>query len=113
MVSTDAEYYADAGIIFKGLKLDDIWMEDISRTFGESVTFIDDALGRRGKVLIHCLAGISRSATIAIAYLMLRHGQSVESAVMEVRRKRGIRPNEGFLRQLVQLDFQLRLAGQL
>lgn len=111
MVSTNAEFYRDVGIAFKGLALDDTWMEEISRTFEESAKFIDEALSSGGKVLVHCLAGVSRSATTAIAYLMLRQGKSVENAVRTVRANRRIFPNEGFLRQLVQLDMQLRADG--
>ncbi len=113
MVATDAEFYRDVGITFKGLHLDDTWLEDISRTFAESAAFIEEALEKRGgKVLVHCLAGVSRSATTAIAYLMLKKGLSVENAVRTVRSNRRIFPNEGFLRQLVQLDMQLRAGLQ-
>ena len=91
----------------QGLHLDDIWMENISRYFEESADFIDEAVRSGGKVLIHCMAGISRSATMAIAFLMLRRGMPVEAAVEHVKRQRYVRPNEGFLRQLVQLDLRL------
>ena len=53
MVATDQAYYQDVGIKFKGLKLDDTWMEDISRYFEESALFIDHALASGGKILIH------------------------------------------------------------
>ena len=108
MVSTDQKFYDDSDIRFKGLDLDDSCVEDIGKFFDESVKFIDEAIDSGGKVLVHCLAGISRSATIAIAYIMLRHNQSVEEAVEEVRKNRIIHPNEGFLKQLVQLDFKIQ-----
>lgn len=57
-----------------------------------------------GIVLIHCIMGISRSATIAIAYLMIKKGLRAKEAVEKVKKARDIRPNDGFLKQLAQLD---------
>lgn len=48
--------------------------------------------------------GISRSATIAIAYLMVKKGLRAKEAVEKIKKTRDIRPNNGFLKQLVQLD---------
>ena len=55
----------------------------------------------RPRVLVHCRAGVSRSATLVIAYLMKRHGMSLDDALAHVRAKRPrIAPNEGFIQQL-------------
>lgn len=64
------------------------------------------------KVLVHCVVGVSRSATLVLAYLMLRQQLSLRQAVLAVSQHRWIFPNRGFLRQLRQLDQQLRGAGQ-
>jgi len=48
--------------------------------------------------------GISRSATIAIAYLMIKKGYRAKEAVEKIKKARDIRPNNGFLKQLAQLD---------
>lgn len=48
--------------------------------------------------------GISRSPTIAIAYLMIKKGLRAKDAVEKVKKARDIRPNNGFLLQLAQLD---------
>nr|XP_046910695.1 dual specificity protein phosphatase 4-like isoform X2 [Dermatophagoides farinae] len=104
----DQEYYQDYKIKFKGLELDDICTENIARYFDESIEFIDDAMKNGGKILIHCLAGISRSATITIAYLMKQHSMTIEDAIKIVKQNRRVYPNEGFLKQLVELDFKLR-----
>lgn len=56
---------------------------------------------KRQRVLIHCHAGISRSVTIAAAYLMQKKRQDVEEALQLIKRARPIaQPNEGFLAQL-------------
>ena len=62
---------------------------------------IDKVQGNSGKVFIHCKAGVSRSATITIAYLMKKYKLTYEEALMYVRSKRSIIcPNAGFVKQL-------------
>jgi dual specificity phosphatase 12 len=54
-------------------------------------------MNKGGKVLVHCFAGVSRSATIIIAYMMQEHGMNYHSAFKFVKSKRPfINPNEGF-----------------
>lgn len=53
------------------------------------------------KILFHCYAGISRSVTFAIAYLMVINNLSVESAYNLIKSKRScIQPNYGFIQTL-------------
>lgn len=52
-------------------------------------------------VLIHCLAGVSRSATVAMAYLIKVHKKSYLEARNEVQEKRPcVSPNTTFLKDL-------------
>ena len=65
-------------------------------------------------MLVNCLMGMSRSSTCVLAYLMLRQNMTAVQALTEVRRHRDVRPNDGFLRQLADLDNKLRRErGQL
>lgn len=72
--------------------------------FEQAAQFIDDALRQNGKVLVHCRQGISRSATLVIAFLMIKRGMNVQEAVRRVRNRREVIPNEGFLKQLCVLN---------
>mmetsp|Transcript_6997 Transcript_6997/g.15037 ORF Transcript_6997/g.15037 Transcript_6997/m.15037 type:complete len:88 (+) Transcript_6997:26-289(+) len=57
-----------------------------------------------GRVLVHCRHGHSRSATVAMAYLLRCHPTrfpDVEAAVAHCRARRPrVRPNDGFWAQL-------------
>lgn len=48
--------------------------------------------------------GTSRSAVLVAAYLMIFHNMTIMEALMEIRKKRAITPNEGFLKQLRELN---------
>ncbi|XP_068232661.1 dual specificity phosphatase 29-like [Palaemon carinicauda] len=107
-VDTDEEYYKDAGIKYLGMRLLDVPTANISQFFTAGANFIEDALSSGGKVLVHCFMGISRSATIACAFLMLKRDMCALEALTTLRKNRAIFPNEGFLRQLSELDNDLR-----
>lgn len=51
--------------------------------------------------------GISRSAVLVAAYLMIYHHMTILEALMTLRKKRAIYPNDGFLKQLRDLNEQL------
>lgn len=57
-----------------------------------------------GRVLVHCLMGVSRSATLVLAFLMIAMGLTLQEAVAAVRPHRDVCPNPGFLQQLRILD---------
>lgn len=55
---------------------------------------------REPNVLIHCRLGMSRSASVAIAYLMRQRQQSLDVILPEVKTRRHVRPRENFIDQL-------------
>lgn len=73
---------------------------DISRHFKHSSNFIHDAIKNNGKVLIHCYAGLSRSPTICISYLVQKHNMTLDEAINYYTNKRQHVINYGFMNQL-------------
>ncbi|XP_076839299.1 serine/threonine/tyrosine-interacting-like protein 2 [Brachyhypopomus gauderio] len=104
-VYTGETFYEGMNITYKGIEIDDFTDADISPYFRTCAEFLDEALlTHRGKVLVDSMMGISRSAVLVAAYLMIFHNMSIMEALMEMRKKRAICPNEGFLKQLRELN---------
>ncbi|KAL0537916.1 hypothetical protein IC582_026907 [Cucumis melo] len=82
---------------------------DIKQHFDDCFNFIDE--GRQsGGVLVHCFAGISRSVTITVAYLMKKLGMNLTQALEHVKSRRPqAAPNIGFMVQLK--DFETALQA--
>jgi len=69
--------------------------------FEECAQFIDE--GRKnGTVFVHCAAGISRSTTVVLAYLLLRsYSKTPEEGLQFIRKQRSfVAPNSGFWQQI-------------
>lgn len=72
---------------------------------------IDEARRSNTRILIHCRVGVSRSATIVIAYLMAHYSMSLADAYLMVRARRLsviIQPNLLFMYELLQWEQRLR-----
>nr|XP_010951501.2 dual specificity protein phosphatase 26 isoform X1 [Camelus bactrianus] len=103
------EAYEGLGIRYLGVEAHDSPAFDMSIHFQAAADFIHRALSQPGgRILVHCAVGVSRSATLVLAYLMLYHRLSLVDAIKKVKDHRGIIPNRGFLRQLLALDRRLR-----
>uniref|UniRef100_A0ABI7XUR6 Dual specificity protein phosphatase 26 n=1 Tax=Felis catus TaxID=9685 RepID=A0ABI7XUR6_FELCA len=103
------EAYEGLGIRYLGVEAHDSPAFDMSIHFQTAADFIHRALNQPGgRILVHCAVGVSRSATLVLAYLMLYHHLTLVEAIKKVKDHRGIIPNRGFLRQLLALDRRLR-----
>ncbi|KAJ2161895.1 tyrosine protein phosphatase yvh1 [Coemansia sp. RSA 552] len=99
-----AKHYAPShphDFVYKRVSIDDLPGENIIQYFPACNAFIDQALRGGGRVLVHCMAGQSRSATAAAAFMMWKQRLRAEQALAAIKAKRPqIYPNEGFREQL-------------
>lgn len=87
---------------------DEPWA-DLAAHFTQCSDFIDAALSQPGsQVLVHCMAGRSRSATVVAAYLMRNEGLTAADALASVALARDVNPNPGFVAQLQRYEHALR-----
>lgn len=135
-VNTNSNYYADTAIKYYGIPVTDLPTADISKYFYPVADFIDEAMSTGGnliklifcscfcnavfvykpkiflfllgKAFVHCMQGISRSATCVLAYLMIKKKMLAVDALRMIRVSREVHPNNGFLQQIAQLDNHLR-----
>ncbi|XP_075224600.1 dual specificity protein phosphatase 22 [Lycorma delicatula] len=79
--------------------------QNLTQYFPLCNDFIHAARLRGGNVLIHCLAGMSRSVTVAVAYIMSVTSLNWKEALKVVRVGRSVaNPNFGFQRQLQEFE---------
>ncbi|KAK9931320.1 hypothetical protein M0R45_018598 [Rubus argutus] len=91
--------------VYKVLNVADTKCTDLKQHFDECFNYIEEAKRCGGGVLVHCFAGMSRSATIVLSYLMKKHGMRLTQALELVKRKRPqAAPNAGFISQLQDLE---------
>ncbi|KAH3900107.1 probable Tyrosine-protein phosphatase YVH1 [Saccharomycodes ludwigii] len=113
------EYLVRKSYALKNVPIDDSDTVDILQYINECNRFIDQCLYPNepeydprkvnfkkipqsgNAVFIHCHAGMSRSVTFAVSYLMYRFGLSLTTALHAVKRKRPqAQPNDNFMDQL-------------
>ena len=81
---------------------------DISEDAAQAVLFMRECIQDNERVLVHCHAGVSRSVTVVILYLMLYEGLTVNQAFAKVKKKRFYaRPNVGFMDYLHRVDSRI------
>nr|XP_019949489.1 PREDICTED: dual specificity protein phosphatase 13-like [Paralichthys olivaceus] len=106
-VNTGPLFYRDMTVDYYGVEADDAVQFILSPFFYPTARYIRAAMAMGGRVFVHCLMGVSRSATLVLAFLMIVEGLSLQEAVAAVRPHRDICPNPGFLQQLRSLDMSL------
>ena len=97
-------------IKYLSLKQDDRMDQLIHKQFPAVIEFIDNAREENvnNKVFVHCQAGISRSATCVIAYLMARENMTLKEAFLHTKECRNqIGPNLGFMEELMKYEKDL------
>ena len=91
----------DYNIVHCQVPINDVESAHILPYLLGATTFIHQQLGRHHSVLVHCMAGVSRSATVVLAYLIQYQHMSLNDAYRHVKQRRpSIAPNSGFWAQL-------------
>ena len=119
-MNTKEGFYRPHGIQFLGVPGVDLNSFPLADYFHEAADFIDLILREGGRVFVHCvqvgavnslrhqdifyLQGISRSATLVLAFLIIKKKIRLEDAIKSIGVKRSIAPNEGFMLQLIELN---------
>ncbi|KAF3841335.1 hypothetical protein F7725_007197 [Dissostichus mawsoni] len=101
-------YHVKSGLRYKRLPATDNSKQNLRQYFEEVFEFIEEAYQSGQGVLVHCQAGVSRSATIAIAYLMKHTLMTMTDAYKYVRSRRPVvSPNLNFMGQLLEFERDL------
>ena len=97
-------------ITYHNVYIEDSEESDISRDLIKTHDFITSALLGGGRVLVHCMAGVSRSSSITMHHIMMS-GTTLKEAVELVRAARPVvNPNRAFAQSL--LDAELSVRGE-
>ncbi|XP_027718095.1 serine/threonine/tyrosine-interacting-like protein 1 isoform X1 [Vombatus ursinus] len=87
---------------FLHIKVTDSPEEDLFSHFRQATHFMDAHVNLGSVVLVFSTQGISRGCTMVLAYLMHRNKESLRRSWAHVQNcKNNIRPNRGFVQQLV------------
>ncbi|XP_041452343.1 LOW QUALITY PROTEIN: protein phosphatase Slingshot [Drosophila obscura] len=74
---------------------------NLLKYWDDTFRYITRAKAEGSKVLVHCKMGVSRSASVVIAYAMKAHNWEFQRALDHVKERRScIKPNKNFLSQL-------------
>ena len=104
MAADELDYYCIGEADFAGAKWTCILLEDdemapIANHFDQICRLLESMPGKA--TLIHCMAGVSRSPTLAAAWIMHHYGADATSALnLLTMRRPCVAPNPGFLRSL-------------
>lgn len=97
------------GVEYFHIPVPDSPLAPLSEHFDEVADKIQLRAAHGGRTLVHCNAGVSRSATLCMAYLVKHRDVSLLEAHKWVKNCRPlVRPNKGFWQQLIRYEMELR-----
>lgn len=100
-VTTEIDNFFPDTFRYMNIPVCDTEDTDILRYFNDSYRFINKARKDGENVLVHCKMGISRSATIVIAYVMKARNWDLNRSLKHVKERRTcVKPNPNFMKQL-------------
>jgi protein-tyrosine phosphatase len=72
--------------------------EQIECIFYDAIEFIEDARYQGGRVYVHCVQGVSRSATVCLAYLIYKQKMTFNEGLQYIKGRRPVaNPNMTFI----------------
>lgn len=86
---------------YETIPVEDNSTADIKVHFVKAIEFINRVKSKGGKVLVHCKAGVSRSATLCLAYLIYSKMCLNDAYDLVKSKRRVISPNFNFMGQLL------------
>lgn len=90
------------------ISIEDDGVDHLYDHFKSAVSTIESVVKNGGRVLVHCMGGISRSPTVVTAYIMWRLGLRLTAALAYVRERRPcIEPNWTFYGDLERFETAL------
>jgi len=105
------EKLSNLGVEMFQFHVDDVPSANISPYFRPVADFVARAMKTGGLLVINCLVGLSRSATVLTAALMINNKWTAKRALRKLRQKRPVKPNLGFMVQLLSLEQSLLEQG--
>lgn len=101
-------FESDGQFSYLQIAVDDTCSHNLAQHFPEAISFIEQAVRVGGAVLVHCVAGISRSVTVCLAYLMHARRSTLDEAFDLVHKRNAlIAPSFHFMGQLSEFERQL------
>lgn len=89
--------------------IDDDASENIQQHFYTVHRIIKKALNEGKQIIVHCAAGMSRSPTLVMAYMMIENRLTANEALEYIQTMRPTAlPNTGFMQQLYSLEYTLK-----
>ncbi|XP_077379141.1 dual specificity protein phosphatase 18 [Festucalex cinctus] len=109
VTETKSSSAAHHGVEYIHIPLSDSPSSPLGDHFDEVADKIQHVAQRGGRTLVHCNAGVSRSAALCMAFLVKHHDVTLVEAHARIKTCRPIaRPNNGFWKQLIQYEKELR-----
>lgn len=100
-VSSEVDNFFPDTFKYLNIRVLDIEDTDLLKEFDRTNKFIQEAKEQGTSCFVHCKMGVSRSASVVIAYLMKESDLNYERAFSFVKQKRScINPNDSFKTQL-------------
>jgi atypical dual specificity phosphatase len=96
------------GVECTRISVNDVPTENIYRFFDQFADKVNGHAMNNEKVLVHCVAGVSRSASFVLAYLMKYQKMPLKDAYKYLHARRPVvRPNTSFFQQLIEYERNL------